>query len=259
MVLSGYGLNCEEETAFAFSLAGAKPEIVHVNDLISKEKSLSDFDILAIPGGFSYGDDTGSGNAFAYRLKNNMGDELSRFIDDGKLAIGICNGFQILANLGLLPALGKVRERQAALVHNDSARYTVRWVDLKFTGKGPWLTDLDEMMLPIAHGEGRLVANPEVLDALHKKNLVGAKYVAGEITNWQGLRPNPNGSTDGIAAITDETGRVLGIMPHPERAVRFTHLPHWTYLREKLSRQGKQMPQEGPGLRIFQNAVAFFQ
>ena len=258
LVMAGYGLNCEEETAIAFERAGAIADIVHVNDLISGKKSLSDCRILAFPGGFAYGDDTGSGNAYANRLKNNIWDKVREFVEGDNLVIGICNGFQILVNLGLLPNFGKTYERRAALLNNDSARYTVRWVDLKFGGFGPWVAGLDTIMLPIAHGEGRFYAEKETLAKLNGKKMVAARYVRGEICDWQDLKPNPNGALEDIAAITDESGRVFGIMPHPERAQFFTNLPHWTWLKEKIKREGAGLPEDGPGLKIFRNAVEYF-
>src|SRR3989338_2685742 len=141
LILSGYGINCEEETAFAFRKAGASSEIVHINDLIEKNRLLRNYQILVFPGGFSYGDDTGAGNALANRIKNHLWDEVRNFAESDKLAIGICNGFQVMVNLGLLPAIGKnYGERQAALVHNDSARYIDRWVDLEFQNHSFWTT-----------------------------------------------------------------------------------------------------------------------
>jgi phosphoribosylformylglycinamidine synthase len=259
LVLSGYGLNCEEETALAFVRAGALADIVHINDLIARKRSLGDYRILAFPGGFAYGDDTGAGNAYANRLRNNLWGEVRKFVEEGNLVIGICNGFQILANLGLLPNFGNSYERKIALLHNDSARYTVRWVDLAFFGSSPWVKGLGAMALPIAHGEGRLYAEEGVLEEMNRKGMVAARYVKGEICETQGLKHNPNGSLQDIAAITDESGRVFGIMPHPERAQHFTNLPDWTLLREKARRRGgEELPKEGPGLRIFQNAVGYF-
>ena len=146
MVMSGYGLNCEEETAFAFEKAGAEADIVHINDLIKKPKMLSKYQILAFPGGFSYGDDTGSGKAYALKFKNHLAKELKEFLSRDTLLIGICNGFQIVTNLGILPG---------ALTYNKNPVYMDRWVDLKAAGKSPWLAGIEKISLPIAHGEGR--------------------------------------------------------------------------------------------------------
>lgn len=260
LIFSGYGLNCEEETKFAFEGAGAKADIVHINDLIDGHKRLKDYQILAFPGGFSYGDDTGSGNAYANRIKNNLQDDLMKFVQGDRLVIGICNGFQILTNLGILPALdGNYGERQVALTHNDSARYLDRWVDLQAEGKGPWLDGIDKLSLPIAHGEGRFYTDADTLKRRKRRNLIAFRYVNGEVCEYQRLKANPNGSLDDIAGITDESGRILGMMPHPERAIDFTHYPNWTLLKELLKREGKELPKEGQGLAILRNGVKYFK
>ena len=260
LVFSGYGLNCEEETKFAFDTAGGEADIIHINDLISGASALTNYQILAFPGGFSYGDDTGSGNAYAARLKNHLWPKLLKFVQRDKLIIGICNGFQILVNLGLLPALGgNYGEREVALIHNTSARYTVRWVDLKVNPLSPWLKGISELSLPIAHGEGRFYAEAKVLKALRIKKLIAAQYTKGEICRAQNLAPNPNGALDDIAAITDKSQRILGIMPHPERAILFTHHPFWTLTKEKYLREGKKLPRFGPSLKIFHNAIKYFK
>jgi len=258
LVLTGYGINCDEETKFAFEKAGAGADLVHVNDLIETPKKLEDYQIVAFPGGFSYGDDTGSGNALAWKIRNHLGVE--RFADDNKLVIGICNGFQVLVNLGLLPALDKqYGQRQVALAHNESARYLDRWVDLEFSGKSPWVQGIEKMPVPIAHGEGNFYASPEVLRKINDKGLVAARYVEGEACEYQNLPANPNGSLENIAGITDETGRIFGLMPHPERAISFTHLPNWTFLREQYARAGKPMPDDADGIKIFKNGVKYFE
>ncbi len=259
LVFSGYGLNCEEETKFAFDTAGGQTDIVHINDAIDNIYKLSDYQILAFPGGFSYGDDTGSGNAYALRLKNHLWDKLLKFVQKDKLVIGLCNGFQILVNLGLLPALNnKYGTREVALLHNDSARYTVRWVDLEITNDTPWLKNITSLSVPIAHGEGRFFAPPEVMQKLKAKNLIAAKYIRGEICKFQSLKANPNGAQDDIAAITDESKRILGIMPHPERAISFTQLPHWTYLKSQCEKNNQPVPTTGPGIQVFHNAINYF-
>jgi len=260
LVLTGYGINCDEETQFAFEKAGAIAERVHVNDLFHKKKKLGGYQILAFPGGFSYGDDTGSGNALAGRIRNHLSEEIKEFVGKDKLVIGICNGFQVLTRLGLLPAIDeKYGEQQVALVHNDNARYTDRWVDLEFSGNSPWVHGLEQMMIPIAHGEGKLYAPAETLEKLKKKNLIAARYVKGEACEYQNLTPNPNGSLDDIAALTDESGKVFGLMPHPERAMQFTQLPNWTFLKEKYKRAHQKIPDEGPGIKIFENGVNYFK
>lgn len=259
LVFSGYGLNCEEETKFAFELAGAKADIVHINDLVENKKLLGKYKIMAFPGGFAYGDDTGAGNAYANKLRNNLWDELVNFIQRDTLTIGICNGFQIVANLGLLPAFeNKYGKRQIALLANNSARYTVRWVDLKSASSSPWLKGIKTLSIPIAHGEGRLYARQEIIDELKRNKQIALIYVNGGICDHFGYEANPNGSELNIAGLTDPTGRVLGLMPHPERGMFFTQLPHWTYLKEQYLREGKKLPKYADGLKIFNNAVRYF-
>ena len=265
LVLTGDGINCDEETAFAFTQAGARAEIVHTNDLADSRIKLDDYQILAFPGGFSFGDDTGAGNALANKIRNHLFDDVLKFIEKDKLIIGICNGFQAITNLGLLPAFdGKYGKRQVALVHNDNPRYNARWVDLQFFGNllirdSPWTLGIEKISLPIAHGEGKFYADRDTLRQINRKQLVAARYIDGEICKYQGLEPNPNGSLENIAAITDESGRILGMMPHPERAINFTQLPNWPFLKEKYRTEGKEIPEEGPGLEIFRNAVRYFE
>src|SRR5688572_18967907 len=141
LIMSGYGINCEEETAHAFNVSGGESDIVHINDLITSPKKVNDYKIMAYPGGFAYGDDTGAGNAYANKVRNNIWDAIAKFIEKEKLVIGICNGFQIIVNLGLVPAInGDYGVQQTALVANDNARYTARWVDIEVKNKSPWLT-----------------------------------------------------------------------------------------------------------------------
>src|SRR3989344_7099823 len=260
LVLTGYGINCDEETKFAFERAGAKGELVHINDLIEGHKKLFDYQILAFPGGFSFGDDTGAGNALANKIRNNLSDEIREFVEKDKLAIGICNGFQVIVNLGLLPAIdGNYGGRQVALVHNDSARYIDRWVDLEFGDYNVWTKGLERTSFPIAHGEGKLYAASDILRIIKEKDLIAAKYVNGDICQAELLPANPNGSLEDIAAISDESGRLLGMMPHPERAIEFTQHPHWTLLKEQYKRAGKEIPSEGQGIQIFKNGINYFK
>lgn len=259
LIFSGYGINCEEETKFAFDSAGANTDIVHVNDLIRNKKLLNKYQILAFPGGFSYGDDTGAGNAYANKIKNNLSNELNVFIKKGGLVIGICNGFQILSNLGLLPALKReYGKRQAALTSNNNARYTVRFTDLKVENDSPWLKNIKFLSAPIAHGEGKFFVEDNILRDLKKKNMIALRYYPGETANYQSLDKNPNGSLDDIAAITDESGLILGMMPHPERAMFMHQLPHFQLLKEISKTQKITLPHEGPGMQIFKNAVEYF-
>lgn len=259
-VLTGYGINCEEETANAFELAGGSAEIVHINDVVEKIKNLKDFQILVFPGGFSYGDDTGSGNAFANKVKNHLWEQVLSFVKKDKLVIGICNGFQIMVNLGLLPAFeGNFGKREIALAHNNKARYLDRWVDLNNGNESYWFAGIEKISLPIAHGEGRFYAEDKVINKIKKKNLVALRYVRGKMCQYQNLEANPNGSIDNIAAISDESGRILGMMPHPERAIFFHHLPNWSWLKEKYEREGERVPEFGPGLKIFRNGINYFK
>ena len=230
LIFSGYGLNTEDETKAAFELAGATADIIHINDVIARPSILNKFQIAIFPGGFSYGDDTGSGKAYGNRLKHHLGSALEKFLSRDTLMAGICNGFQILTNAGILPG---------ALIANDSARYVCRWVDLEVRNDSPWLRNIKSLSVPIAHGEGKYYAGKDEIALLKKSNSIALTYSKGEIANHFGLEANPN-------------------MPHPERAVRFTQLPHWTFLREQHPKEGKEIPDEGPGLAIFKNAVNYF-
>ena len=263
-MLSGYGLNSEAETAHAFTLAGGEADVVHINDLIDSPKKLLSYQILAIPGGFSYGDDLGGGKAYANKLKNHLHKQLNEFISKDKLVIGVCNGFQILTQAGLLPG---------SLIFNDNNRYTDRWVDVKMMpsqrrhpersegsqNTSPWLKDIRSLSLPIAHGEGKFVAADETLIMLKKQKQIAGVYYKGEICKYQNLTPNPNGSTLDIAFLTSANGKILGTMPHPERAMFFTQHPMWPLWKEKLIRAGKPLPKYGNGLEIFKNAVGYFK
>lgn len=249
IVLSGYGLNCEEETAFAFTMAGVAAQVVHLADLIEKPTLLKKYQILAVPGGFSFGDHTGSGRAYANKVKNHLGDHLKRFTERDTLTLGICNGFQILTHIGLLPG---------SLTHNTVPRYQDRWVDLKIQGDSPWLKGIETLTVPIAHGEGRYTADEKTLDQLKEDKAIAATYSKGTVCDEFNLAANPNGSTLDIAGVTAGGGRVLGMMPHPERALLFTHLPHWPRLKEECVRAGKPLPKQAGGLAIFQNAKKYF-
>lgn len=250
IIFSGYGLNTEDETKAAFESVGATADIVHINDLIAKPSLLTRAQIVVMPGGFSYGDDTGSGKAYGNRLKQHLGEAIEDFLKRDTLMIGICNGFQIITNAGLVPG---------ALLTNDSGRYSCRWVDMEVTGESPWLKGIKTLSVPIAHGEGNFYAPPETLAQLKKDGAIALKYVEGETAKHFKMPANPNGALEGIAGVTSHNGRVLGLMPHPERAVRFTQLPHWTWLKEEYIRNGKAIPTEGPGLQIFRNAVEYFK
>ncbi|MEI6280969.1 MAG: phosphoribosylformylglycinamidine synthase subunit PurQ [bacterium] len=241
IVLSGYGLNCEEETKYAFELAGGMADIVHINDLIKNPKILSNYQILAFPGGFSYGDDTGSGKAFANKFINHLKKELAEFLSRDTLAIGICNGFQIMTNLGILPG---------GLAHNKNGMYLDRWVDLEIKNNSPWLKGIKKLSVPIAHGEGNFTIAPDEYKKMLKNKQIALVYVKGEICKFQALEKNPNGAMHDIAGVSTYNGRVLGLMPHPERAMFSHQNPMW--------QNNKKVPDEGAGLQIFINAINYF-
>ncbi len=251
LVLTGYGINCDMELAHAFKLAGAEAERVHLTDLINGTRKLSDFHMLALPGGFSFGDDIASGKVLANMLKYNLGEQIQEFISAGNLIIGICNGFQAMVKMGLLPAFnGDYAAQEVTLTFNDSGRFEDRWVHLKRykNSKCVFTKGIDGMYLPVRHGEGKFVAkNPHVLARLKKNNQVVFQYVDKD-GGLAGYPFNPNGSVDNIAGICDETGRVFGMMPHPEAFQHRTNHPRWT--REEL-------PEEGAGVAIFRNAVEY--
>ncbi len=249
LIFSGYGLNCEDETKFAFDRSAVEADIVHINDLIATPKLLNKYQIAVFPGGFSYGDDLGSGRAFGLRVHNHLGSELSNFLSRDTLMIGICNGFQILTASGILPG---------ALLENSGVRYLNRWVDLKVTSKSPWLMGIDSMSLPIAHGEGRFYMPTKDFEILKKSGAQALQYYNGELSRLYDLLANPNGAQGDTAAITGYGGRVLGMMPHPERAQFFTQQPNWPNIRDDYNRNGRDIPEDGPGIAIFKNAARYF-
>jgi phosphoribosylformylglycinamidine synthase len=263
LVVTGYGVNCDEETNFALGLAGADSKIIHINDLISDKTQLGKTDILAFPGGFSYADDTGSGKALANKIRNNIFDEIKTFIEKGGLVIGICNGFQVLVSLGLLPGIDNDYGKQSvALTHNDQARFECRWVKVKVdSSKCIFTKGIKEIDIPIAHGEGKLFARPEVLNSLNKNDQVVFRYVKEDGSLANGEYPyNPNGSLEDIAGICDGTGRVLGMMPHPERALSYTNHPDFQMIKESAKRDGKSLPKiYEPALTVFKNAVKYVE
>jgi phosphoribosylformylglycinamidine synthase I len=259
LIFSGYGLNSEEETAYGFEMAGATADIVHINDIVDGKYTLKNYQILSFPGGFAYGDDTGAGNAYANKVKNHLWEEVQKFIERDTLVIGICNGCQIVSNLGLVPAFEKhYGVRQIALTHNDSARFTTRWTDMKVSAKTPWLSGLETISLPIAHGEGKFFTTDENLKKLHTNKQIALQYIQGPMSTYLDLPANPNGAIDDIAGIIDETGKILGLMPHPERGMFFSQMPNWPLIKEETLRANKKLPKEGPGLQLFKNAVQYF-
>lgn len=248
LVIRAAGTNCNNETARAFELAGADASQAHINELIRGTRKLEDYHILAIPGGFSYGDDMGSGKVFANQLAISLGKQLQDFIESGKLVIGICNGFQAIIKMGLLPALNRLYMQEATLTNNDSGRFEDRWVWMKAENDSIFTKGIKRIYLPVNHGEGKFVAGAEVMLQLQKERLVKLKYCDENGNEATKYPSNPNGSSLGIAAITNKEGNVFGMMPHPEKFVtKYTH-PRWT--RERL-------PEEGDGLKIFRNMAEY--
>lgn len=266
LALIGYGINCDRETKLAFEMAGAQVQRVHINDLIDFKCSLEDFQVLALPGGFSYGDDIASGKVLANKIKMNLGDEVKKFISEGKLIIGICNGFQVMVKAGLLPDTclrathRQVSSSQATtLTFNDSGRFEARWVYLrKWSEKCVFTRGIENIYLPVAHGEGKFFAEGETITKLEENQQIVFKYVNEEGESAEGEFPyNPNGSERDIAAICDPSGRIFGMMPHPERFLYFFNHPNWTKKKEELMRQGTEIPWEGDGITLFRNGVQY--
>jgi phosphoribosylformylglycinamidine synthase len=258
LVLTGDGINCEMEMAQGFRLAGAEPVIAHLTDVMAGEVNLHAFHILAFPGGFSFGDHLGSGKALANRvIQSPWWWDLRRFVADGKFVWGVCNGFQALVKLGLLPALRGLGEQDVSLTANVSGRFEDRWVHLGVNPASPcvYTQGLTRLYLPSRHGEGRLVASPEILERLLAQGYVALQYVDAEGRVTERYPDNPNGSPYGIAGLTDRTGRIFGLMPHPEAFLDFTNHPHWTRLKAELRRQGSPVPRHGQGLVLFENVV----
>ena len=250
-MLRAAGSNCDFETKYAFDLVGAQSDLVHINRLLDGDVSLSDYQILAIPGGFSYGDDISAGKILANQMKYKLGEQMVEFHQKDKLIIGICNGFQVLVKSGLLPQVELDAEQDVTLTFNDSGKFEDRWVHLKkrdsvciFTQGGK-----DRVYFPVAHAEGKFVArNNTVLQQLKDNKQIVFQYDSPD--GGEPVYPyNPNGSSEHIAGICDTTGRVLGMMPHPERFIDPINHPQWT-------RKGLQA--EGDGIGIFQNAVRYF-
>jgi phosphoribosylformylglycinamidine synthase I len=269
LVLTGYGLNCDYETDHALKAAGAESHRIHINELVMGKKlgtaaELDDFHILVFGGGFSWGDDHGAGVLLASKMKSNLGEDIERFIDQGKLIIGICNGFQAIVNLGLLPGFdGNYHERRAAIIYNDSGNFIDTWVNLRVNPDSPCILTrgLSSIELPVRHGEGKFYTSEDDIDRLFANNQIVVQYADNQ-GREAGLQwpLNPNGSLRDIAGICDSTGRIFGIMPHPEAFHHFTNHPDWTRRKEALSRRGKSLQsEEGEGLRIFKNAVDYIR
>lgn len=250
IVLRAAGINCDMETEHALKLAGAQAQRTHINRIIEDKTLLGGFQIIVFPGGFSYGDDVAAGKILANQIRHHLYEPLRKFIDDGKLVLGICNGFQVLVKTGILPGNDSDENQQeVTITNNDSGKFEDRWVYLApQTDKCVFIEPGRQIYLPVAHAEGKIVTKDDAsLEQLKSAGHVAFKYV--DENGNEGAYPiNPNGSMDSIAGLTDTTGRVLGLMPHPERFVRPTHHPHWSRLREKPA---------SDGITIFNNAVKY--
>lgn len=251
-IVTGFGINCDLETQDAFVRAGASAERVHLNDLIAQPDILDATHILAIPGGFAFGDDVASGKILANRMRFKLGESLRKFVDAGKLAIGICNGFQVLVKMGLLPLFDNEFAQDVTLTHNDSNRFENRWVNLAVDPKTAcvWLKGIETIESPIRHGEGKFVVRDDaVLEELKRRGQIALRYARPGGAPARGEFPaNPNGSVDDIAGISDPSGRIFGLMPHPEAFLDATNHPLWT----RNSAKGERL-----GIEIFKNGVAF--
>lgn len=259
LILRAPGSNCDQETAFAFETAGAKAEVLHLNRLLEKPALAADFQILGIPGGFSYGDDLSAGRIFGNQIRHHLRETLHEFRAAGKLILGICNGFQVLIKSGILLP-DRADEPQATLTLNDSGKFEDRWVWLRTASrKCVFLNGIESMYLPIAHAEGKFIArDAATLDALDaagqlalrydEQNPGGNRNTANAANNLLPYPLNPNGAQRNVAGLCDDTGRVFGLMPHPERHIDPTHHPRWT----------REQHERGDGLAVFENAVKFF-
>ena len=269
-VLFGFGINCDHETAAVFEMVGGKSTRVHLNTFISGEDELSNYDILAVPGGFSFGDHLGSGRLMGNRMRFSLRNELLNFIKSGKPIIGICNGFQVLVKTGLLPGPDNDEPdfiQRASLTLNDSGRYEDRWVTLDFNKDSDciWTKGLTRIDCPVRHGEGKYVMpNPESLANLANNNQITVRYVDPQTTpsdnNNDEVLPfplSPNGSMMNIAGISDKTGLVFGLMPHPEAI--YAQWLHPDFSRGGAPASSTNIEWEGQGLQIFRNAIEYIQ
>jgi phosphoribosylformylglycinamidine synthase len=251
LILRTAGTNCDGETAYAFERAGATAEFIHINRLLERPAMIHDYQLLAFPGGFSYGDDIAAGKILANQITHHLSDVLKQFVEAGKPVIGVCNGFQVLVKTDLLPgSLAGQSGQTATLTNNDCGRFVDRWIRVApRSSKCIWTAGLEPTDLPIAHGEGKFVpVNDEVRRALWDQDQVALVYVKADDSAANGRPPdNPNGSIDDIAGVCDASGLVFGLMPHPERYVEPFQHPAWT--------RQNPLPAVGLGLRVFENAV----
>ena len=246
LMLRAPGTNCDFETQVAFEMAGAEVDSALVTGLFRKEKHLTDYQIMIIPGGFTYGDDISAGKIMANEIRLRLGDDIRKFVDDGRLVMGVCNGFQVLVKARILPGFDGRDSQPMTLTANDSGKFECRWIYLKINEDSPcvFTRGMHRLYIPVNHGEGKLVASPDILDRLN----VAVQYTDATGNLQAGYPHNPNGSLRDIAGICDPTGRIFALMPHPERFLRWTQHPRWT----------RENPRDtGDGLQIFLNAVAW--
>jgi len=261
LVITGFGINCEEETAAAYRLAGAEATIVHLNDILLKSFSIHDFDILNIPGGFSFGDDISSGKVLANKIKykqlpngRTLLEEIKQFLANGKFIFGACNGFQVLVKLGLLPNINGEVDQEVTLRTNNSGKYEDRWVHCKVNpnNNSPFLKGIDIIALPVRHGEGKLIIKDEAIkDAIIKGHLNCLTYCDSEGNAVTDYPLNPNGSQLNCAGLSDPNGQIFGLMPHPEAFLSLYNHPNWG----QIKRQHPNISEDGQGLQIFKNIV----
>jgi phosphoribosylformylglycinamidine synthase I len=246
IMLRAPGTNRDVDTQIAFEVVGAEVASALVTELFRREKRLADYHIAVIPGGFTYGDDISAGRIMANEIRLRLGEDIKKFVADGRLVLGICNGFQVLVKTGILPDIPGQNAQPVTLTNNDSGKFECRWVYLKVDHKSPcvFTKGIDLVYAPVAHGEGKLVAEPGMTEKLN----VVVQYVDANGRTSAGYPCNPNGSVNDIAGICDASGRIFGLMPHPEDFIRWTQHPRWT--REKERR-------DLYGLQIFTNAVAW--
>ncbi len=244
LMLRAPGTNRDVDTQIAFEMVGAAVASTTVGELFRQEKSISDYHIAVIPGGFTYGDDISAGRIMANEIRLRLGRDIKKFVADGRLVLGICNGFQVLVKTGILPGIPGRSAQPVTLTNNDSGKFECRWVYLKVNEQSPcvFTKGMKGMYVPVAHGEGKLVAEPGMLEKLN----VVVRYVDAKGKAKPGYPANPNGSVNDIAGICDASGRIFGLMPHPEDFIRWTQHPRWTREKER---------QDLYGLQIFKNAV----
>lgn len=261
LVLTGYGINCEEEMAAAYKLAGADVQIVHLSDVFADRISIHDYQILNFPGGFSFGDDLGSakvlGNKFKFKPMasgKRFMEELQKFLSEGKYIIGVCNGFQALVKMGLLPNVGGQFEQEATLTHNDSGKFEDRWVRMVVNKNSnmPFLNGMPDFDVPVRHGEGKLIFRDDpIRKAVVDQNLNCLDYADKNGNSTAEYPFNPNGSELNCAGLSDPSGQVFGLMPHPEAFLSLYNHPNWG----QKKRQNPGISEEGEGLRLFKNIV----